>query len=162
MRRTILTLAAALAAVPASAQVPEYDTARHCAEFAKGNQTVETQCRRDEADARRELEKIRLPQEVWSACEKDLQTQQSYVLLFGCTLNEAEAIANRRPIAPIPVGPLNPPAVNAPAADAPAPLTNAPAATDGGAGRLPAPVPPAGSITVMRGSETTIEKPPRR
>jgi len=64
MNRTVLTIATALATAPAFAQVPGYDTARHCAEFAKRNHTVENACHRDEADARRELERSRFSQEI--------------------------------------------------------------------------------------------------
>ena len=36
MNRTVLTIAVALVALPALAQVPDYDTARRCAEVRKG------------------------------------------------------------------------------------------------------------------------------
>ena len=136
--------------MPALAQLPDYDTARRCTQFAKGNRTVEDQCRRDEADARQEIERSRVSPEILAFCRERVQSEQSYVLLYGCTLNDAEAKTDRRRIAPIPVGPMNIPAVNTP--------TLYP-----GAGSRPSP--PAespGSVTVMRGSETTIEKPSRR
>ena len=95
MDRIILIVAAVLAALPSLAQVPNYDTARLCTDFARGSQTAENQCRRNEADARRELEKTRVPHEVWSYCEEQIRTEQSYVLLYGCTLNKAEVEANQ-------------------------------------------------------------------
>jgi hypothetical protein len=95
MDRINLIVAAVLAAFPSLAQVPNYDTARHCTEFAKGSPPTENQCRRDEADARRELEKIRVSQEVCSYLLFAIRPEQSYVLLYGCTLNEAEAGANQ-------------------------------------------------------------------
>ena len=107
MDRIILIVAAVLAALPSLAQVPNYDTARHCTEFARGSLPAENQCRRDEADARRELEKTRVSQEVRSYCEEQIRTEQSYVLLYGCTLNEAEAGANQS------VGSTNAPTSNA-------------------------------------------------
>src|SRR3954453_8593262 len=61
MDRIILIVAAVLAALPSLAQVPNYDTARHCTDFARGSQTAENQCRRNETDARRELEKPEFP-----------------------------------------------------------------------------------------------------
>lgn len=150
VNRLVLTIAAALATAPALAQMPDYDTARHCAEFAKGSRTVENQCRRNEADARRELEGIRMSPDVLASCTEQVRPGQSYVLLFGCTLNEAALRTDRRRIAPIPVGPTGAPVTNAPTFDA-------------GAGQRPAPAAPQpGSVTVMRGSETTIEKPPQR
>jgi hypothetical protein len=149
MIRPLLTLAAALVTLPASAQVPNFDTTRRCAEFAKSNYTVENDCRRNEAEARRELERSRISQEVWAACKEQVQTEQSYVLLYGCTLNEAETKANQRRAAPIPVGPMNIPAMDAPTLNT-------------GAGSRPAPPSTRpGSITVMRGSATTIENPGR-
>jgi hypothetical protein len=150
MIRLFLIIAAACVAMPALAQLPDYDTARRCTQFAKGNRTVEDQCRRDEADARQEIERSRVSPEILAFCRERVQSEQSYVLLYGCTLNDAEAKTDRRRIAPIPVGPMNIPAVNTP--------TLYP-----GAGSRPSP--PAespGSVTVMRGSETTIEKPSRR
>jgi hypothetical protein len=45
----LINAAVVLATVPAFAQVPEYDTARRCAEFAKGSRTVANGCRRDES-----------------------------------------------------------------------------------------------------------------
>jgi hypothetical protein len=57
--------------------------------------------------ARRELEKTQVSQEVWSYCEEQIRTEQGYVLLFGCTLNEAEAGANQS------VGSTNAPIPNA-------------------------------------------------
>jgi hypothetical protein len=150
VNRMVLTIAAALATAPAFAQVPDFDTARHCAEFAKGSRTVENECRRNEADARRELEGSRMSPDVLSSCKEQVRPGQSYVLLFGCTLNEAALRTNQRRIAPIPVGPID------------APKTNAPTFNTG-AGYRPAPAAPQpGSVTVMRGSETTIEKPPQR
>jgi hypothetical protein len=150
MARPFLTIAAACITMPALAQVPNYDTARHCAEFAKGSRTVENECRRNEADARRELERSRISQEVWATCNEQVQAEQSYLRLFGCILNEAEARTSQSPTAPIPVGPMNVPPVNAPAV-----IT--------GAGSRPtAPGAPTGSITVMRGSKTTVEKPSGR
>ena len=107
MDRMILIVAAVLATLPSLAQVPNYDTARHCTEFARGSQTAEIQCRRNEADARRELEKTRVSHEVWSYCEEQIRTEQSYVLLYGCTLNEAEVEANQS------VGSTNAPTSNA-------------------------------------------------
>ncbi len=95
MDRIILIVTVMLAALPSLAQVPNYDTVRHCTDFARGSQTAENQCRRNEADARRELEKTRVPHEVWSYCEEQIRTEQSYVLLYGCTLNKAEVEANQ-------------------------------------------------------------------
>ena len=95
MDRIILIVAAVLATLPSLAQVPTYDTARHCTEFARGSPPAENQCRRDEADTRRELEKTRVSQEVRSYCEEQIRTEQSYVLLYGCTLNKAEVEANQ-------------------------------------------------------------------
>jgi hypothetical protein len=150
MIRLFLTIVAAFITMPAFAQVPDYDTARHCAAFAKGSRSVENECGRNEADARRELEGSRIAQDVLASCNEQLRAEQSYVLLYGCALNEAELRTSRRQIAPIPVGPMN------------APITDAPALNTG-AERRPAPsAPPPGSVTVMRGSETTIEKPPQR
>ena len=117
MIRSFLVIAAAFVTLPALAQVPDYDTARRCAEFAKGNHTAENQCRRDETDARRELERDRVSQEVWAACKKQVRADQSYLLLYGCVLNEAEANSNRRSTAPVAIGPVNAPATNAPAAN---------------------------------------------
>ena len=114
VNRMALAIAAALATAPAFAQVPDYDTARHCAEFAKGSRTVENECRRNEADARRELEGSRIAPDVLASCKEQVQPGQSYVLLFGCTLNEAELRTDRRRIAPIPVGPMDAPITNAP------------------------------------------------
>jgi hypothetical protein len=150
MNRTMLTIAVALVILPALAQMPDYDTARRCAEFAKGSRTVENGCRRDEADARRELKRSRISQEVWAACKEQLRAEQSYLLLYGCVLNEAEEISNRRPTAQVPAGPAN------------APATNAPAANTGARSRAAALVGPPGSITVIRGSETIVEKPSSR
>src|SRR5215208_188219 len=150
MNRTVLIIAAALVALPALAQVPDYDTARRCAEFAKGSRTVENGCRRDEADARRELKRSRISQEVWAACKEQVRAEQSYLLLYGCVLNEAEAKSNRKPTASISVGSVN------------APATNAPAANTGARNRAAALVGPPGSITIIRSSETTIEKPSGR
>src|SRR4051794_21746025 len=146
MIRPFLVIAAGLVALPALAQVPDYDTARRCAEFARGNRTAGNQCRRDEADARRELERDRISQEVWASCKEQVRADPSYLLLYGCVLNEAEAKSNRRSIAPVPIGPVNTPAMNAPAANT------------GARSRAVALVGPPGSITVVRGSQTTIEK----
>src|SRR4051812_13775246 len=107
MNRIPLIATAALVTLPALAQIPNYDTAHHCAEFAKGSQTAENQCRRDEAGARRELESAKVSQEVWSYCEEQIPTEESYVLLYGCTLNEAEVEANQS------VGSTNAPTPNA-------------------------------------------------
>ena len=107
MIRPFLVIAAAFVTLPALVQVPDYDIAHRCAEFARGNRTAGNQCRRDEADARRELEKTRVSQEVWSYCEEQIRTEQSYVLLYGCTLNEAEVEANQS------VGSTNAPTSNA-------------------------------------------------
>jgi hypothetical protein len=145
-----LTIAAALATVPAFAQVPDYDTAHRCTEFAMGNRTVKNECRRDEADARRELERNRISQEVWAACKQQVRAEQSYLLLYGCVLNEAEAKSNRKPTASISVGSVN------------APATNAPAANTGARSRAAALVGPPGSITIIRSSETIIAKPSGR
>jgi hypothetical protein len=150
MIRPFLVIAAAFVTLPALAQVPDYDTARRCAEFARGNSTAGNQCRRDEADARRELERDRISQEVWAACKKQVRADQSYLLLYGCVLNEAEAKSNRGSTAPVPVGPVNTPA------------TNAPAANIGARSRAVALVGPPGSIPVIRGSQRTIEKPSGR
>jgi hypothetical protein len=150
MIRIFLIIAAACVAVPALAQLPDYDTARRCTQFAQGNRTVEDQCRRDEADARQEIERSRVSPEILPLCKERVQSEQSYVLLYGCTLNDAEAKTDRRRIAPIPVGPMNIPAVNTPTLS-----------TGAGSRPLPPAVSP-GSVTVMRGSETTIEKPSRR
>jgi hypothetical protein len=136
--------------VPALAQVPAYDTTHRCAEFAKGNRTVEKGCRRDEADARREVEKSRIPREVLASCIEQVRAEQSYVLLYGCTLNVAEAKTNGRPAAPVAVGPVN------------APGTNSPVVNKGTAGRAAALVGPLGPIIIMRGGEVTIEKPSGR
>ena len=146
MIRPFLTIVAASIAAPALAQVPAYDTARRCAEVAKDSRTAESECRRDEADARRELERDRISQEVWAACKEQVRADQSYLLLYGCVLNEAEAKSNRTSTAPVPVGPVN------------APSTNAPAANTGARSRAVALVGPLGSTTVIRGSQTTIEK----
>jgi hypothetical protein len=151
MNRTVLFIAAALVALPALAQVPDYDTARRCAEFAKGSRTVENGCRRDEADARRELKRSRISQEVWAACKEQVRTEQSYLLLYGCVLNEAEEVSNRRPTAQVPAGPVYA-----------LPATNAPAANTGARSRAAALVGPPGSITVIRGSETIVGKPSSR
>ena len=43
MIRLFLIIAAACVAMPALAQLPDYDTARRCTQFAKGNRTVEDQ-----------------------------------------------------------------------------------------------------------------------
>ena len=150
MIRPFLIIAAVCITMPAVAQVPNYDTARRCIEFAKGRPAIEKECRRDEADARRELERSRISQEVWAACTEQVRAEQSYLLLYGCVLNEAEEKSNRRPSAPIPIGPVN------------APAANAPAANTGARSRAAALVGPLGSITVIRGSETTNEKPSRR
>ena len=148
MDRIILIVAAVLAALPSLAQVPNYDTARHCTEFAKGSPPAENQCRRDEADARRELERDRISQEVWAACKEQVRADQSYLLLYGCVLNEAEAKSNRRSTAPVPAGPVNAPAMNAP--------------NTGARSRAVALMGPPGSIPVIRGSQTIIEKPSGR
>jgi hypothetical protein len=147
MNRTVLTIAATLVTLPALAQVPDYDTAQRCAEFANGSRTVENGCRRDEADARRELKRSRISQEVWATCKEQARAEQSYLLLYGCVLNEAEEVSNRRPIGQGPTNPIN------------APATNAPAANTGARSRAAALVGPPGSITVIRGSETIIGKP---
>src|SRR3954454_7673823 len=104
MIRSFLVIAAALVTLPALAQMPDYDTARRCAEFARGNRTAENQCRRDEADARRELERDRISREVWAACKYHVRAAQSYLLLYGCILDEAEVKSNRRSTAPAPIG----------------------------------------------------------
>ena len=148
--RMVLINAAVLATVPAFAQVPDYDTARRCAAFAKGSRTIEKGCRRDEADARQELKRSRISQAVWAACKEQVRAEQSYLLLYGCVLNEAEEISNRRPTAQVPAGPAN------------APATKAPAANTGARSRAAALVGPPGSITVIRGSETIVEKPSSR
>src|SRR4051794_2071781 len=114
MIRPFLIIAAACIAVPASAQLPDYDTASRCAQFARGNRTNENQCRHDEADARQEIEKGRISPEILESCKQQVQGEQSYVLLYGCTLNEAEAKTDGRRIAPIPVGSMNAPAATAP------------------------------------------------
>src|SRR4051794_11813320 len=145
-----LMIAAALATVPAFAQVPVYDTARCCAEVAKGSHTVKNECRRDEADARRELEGSRIPQEVWAACTEQVRAGQSYLLLYGCVLTETEANSNRRPTAQLSIAPVN------------APATTAPAANTGARSRAAALVGPLGSIIIIRGSETTTAKPSGR
>lgn len=139
MSRTILITAAVLAALPAFAQVPDYDTVRHCTEFANGSQTAENQCRREEADARRELETTRASQDVRTYCEEQIRTEQSYVLLFGCTLNETEARANQGQPASVGMG-----------------STSAP---DSNAGAEPADRTPRGSgpISVTHGPKATIE-----
>jgi len=147
MIRSFLVIAATFVTLPALAQVPGYDTARRCAESARGNRTAEKQCRRDEADARRELGRDRISQEVWAACQEQVRADQSYLLLYGCVLDEAEAKSNRRSTAPVPIGPVN------------APATNAPAANTGARSRAVALVGPPGSIPVIRGSQTTVEKP---
>src|SRR3954470_2019749 len=147
MIRAFLMIAAALAIVPAFAQVPVYDTARRCAEVAKGSHTVKNECRRDEADARRELEGSRIPQEVWATCREQVRAEQSYLLLYGCVLTETEANSNQRPTAQLPVAPVN------------APATNAPATNTGARSRAAALVDPLGSITIIRNSGTTTEKP---
>jgi hypothetical protein len=154
MIRAFLAIAAACITMPALAQVPDYDTARRCSEFAKGSQTIENECRRDEADARRELERSRISQEVWATCNEQVRAEQSYLRLFGCILNEAEARTNQRQAAPIPVAPTNAPI---PATPMHVPTSNA------GVGSRPAPLAAhPGSVTVMRGSQTTIEKPSGR
>ena len=150
MIRPFLVIAAGLVALPALAQVPDYDTARRCAEFARGNRIAGYQCRRDEADARRELERDRISQEVWAACKEQVRADQSYLLLYGCVLNEAEVNSNWGSTAPVPIGPVNTPA------------TNAPSANTGARSRAVALVGPPGSIPVIRGSQTTIEKPSGR
>jgi hypothetical protein len=135
MIRPFLTIAAVCMTMPAVAQVPNYDTARRCAVFAKGSRTIENECRRDEMDARRELERSRICQEVWAACKQQVRAKQSYLLLYGCVLIEAETKSNRVPTTPIP------------------------AANTGARSRAAALVGPPGSITIIRGSETIIEKP---
>jgi hypothetical protein len=140
MLRPFLAIAAAFITVPALAQVPSYDTTRRCVEFAKGNRTVEKGCRRDEADARRELGRSRIAQEVLAFCNEQVRAEQSYVLLYGCTLNTAEAKTNGRPAAPVAVGPVN------------APVTTAPTVNTGATSRAAALVGPLGSITILRGS----------
>lgn len=69
MIRLFLIIAAACVAMPALAQLPDYDTARRCTQFAKGNRTVEDQCRRDEADARQEIERSRVSPRSWRSAE---------------------------------------------------------------------------------------------
>jgi hypothetical protein len=150
MIRQFLAIAAAFVTVPALAQVPNYDTAHRCAEFAKGNRTVEKGCRRDEADARRELVRSRIPQGLLAACKEQVRAEQSYLLLYGCALNEAEAKTNGRPAAPIAVGPVN------------ASAKNAPAVNTGATSRAAALVGPLGPIIIMRGSEIRIVKPSGR
>ena len=145
-----LMIAAALGTVSAFAQVPAYDTARRCAEVAKGSRAVKNECRRNEADAQRELEGSRIPQDVWAACTEQVRAEQSYLLLYGCVLTETEANSNRRPTAQLPVAPVN------------APATNAPAANTGARSRAAALVGPLGSITIIRSYETTIAKPSGR
>src|SRR5919205_1480869 len=130
MMRPLLTTAAVLATVPALAQMPDYDTARRCAEFAKGNRAAEIGCRRNEADARRELDKSRISTDVLASCNEQVQGEQSYVLLYGCTLSATAAKGDQRRTAPIPVGPMNAPA--------PAVPMNVPALNNGPASR-PAP-----------------------
>src|SRR3954453_21528968 len=93
MDRIILIVTVMLAALPSLAQVPNYDTARHCTDFARGSQTAENQCRRNEADARRELEKTRVPHEVWSYCEEQIRTEQSY---RGCRCKTAQPTRGSR------------------------------------------------------------------
>jgi hypothetical protein len=149
MIRLFVTIAAACIALPAFAQVPGYDTARHCAESAKGNRTAENECRRNEADARRELERSRVSKEILASCNEKMRAEQSYLLLYGCVLDQAE-VKTKRPAAPIVVGPIN------------APVANAPAVNTGTRSRAAALVGPDGLITVIRGLETTIEKPPGR
>lgn len=112
MKRTILTAAAVLATLPTFAQAPNYDTARHCTEFAKGSQFAENQCCHEEADARRELDKTRVSQEVWTYCQEKIRIEQSYVLFLGCTLNEAEARAAQEKIASAGVSSTNVPPSN--------------------------------------------------
>ena len=150
MIRLFLTIVAMCITMPALGQLPNYDMARRCAEFAKGSRTIEKTCRRDEADARGELERSQTSWEVWAACKQQVRAEQSYVLLYGCVLIEAEAKSNRGPTAPIPVDPVN------------APAANAPAANTGSRSRAAALVGPPGSITIIRSSETTIEKPSGR
>jgi hypothetical protein len=147
MIRPFLAIAAAFITVPALAQVPNYDTTRRCAEVAKGNRTVENECRRDETDARRELVRSRIPQGLLAACKEQVRAEQSYLLLYGCALNQAEAKTNGSPAAPIAVGPAN------------ASATNAPAVNAGATSRAAALVGPLGSIIIMHGSERRIEKP---
>ena len=150
MIRSFLIIAAACIAVPALAQLPDYDTAGRCARFAGGNRTIENQCRLDETVARQEIERTRISPAILASCKEQVQSEQSYVLLYGCTLNDAEAKTGQRPMAPIPVGSMNAPAVTAPTLST-------------GAGSRPAsPAMSPGSVTVMRGSETTVEKPSRR
>jgi len=86
MIRPFLIIAAALVAVPALAQVPDYDSARHCTKFAKGSRTLENECRRNEADARQELERGRISPNVLASCKEQIGAEQSYVLLYGCTV----------------------------------------------------------------------------
>jgi hypothetical protein len=154
MIRPLLAITAALATAPAFAQMPDYDTARHCTEFAKGNRTVENDCRRNEADARWEIERGWVAPEVLAACTEQVRAEQSYVLLFGCILNDVEARTNQKPVAPIPVGPTTIPVPDTP--------MNVPVVTTGPAKRPTLPAAHPGGITVMRGSQTTIEIPTRR
>src|SRR3954452_24619811 len=91
--------------------MPDYDMAHHCVEFAKGNQTTEEQCRRNEADARRELEHARVSQEVWSYCKEQIRTDESYVLLYGWSLNE-EANGEQRQTDPVGIGSTSAPTSN--------------------------------------------------
>ncbi len=97
MGRTSLAIAAALVTLPRSAQVPNYDMDSYCVGFAKGHQILESECRRNEAYARRKLKSTKFRRRIRRYCKDLMQSEQSYSLLYGCALREANARANHRP-----------------------------------------------------------------
>src|SRR5689334_14066345 len=90
LNRALVTIAAAFVTLSALAQIPDYDPVRFCTEFAKGDSHMEHECRRDEAHVRRKLEKNQIPPEILAYCKDLLQSEQSYLLLYRCTLNRGE------------------------------------------------------------------------
>lgn len=97
MGRTSLAITAALVTLPKSAQVPNYDPASYCVGFAKGHQILESECRRNEAYASRKLKSTKFRRRIWRYCKDLMQSEQSYSLLYGCALREANARARQRP-----------------------------------------------------------------
>jgi hypothetical protein len=130
MHRILLAVAAILAAVPAIAQVPTFDTATYCKDLAKGSYSTEKTCRDMEREARIALERGSVHPSIMQYCAN--LASGSYSTMKTCTEMETSAKENM-PRVPGPTSVTRPTSPN-----------------------------PAGSMVIMRGGESTIEKLPDR